>query len=83
MLILSSVKHFSIPGVCYCVCNACQGGLVAGLVVGWLVLGRRYSLVKCVSVMMITLGTFLATLASANFPVSQFSAKISFVLYST
>ncbi|KAK3859981.1 hypothetical protein Pcinc_033937 [Petrolisthes cinctipes] len=42
------------------------GGLVANLVVCWLVLGRRYSLVKCVSVIMITLGTFLTTLASAN-----------------
>ncbi|KAK4316967.1 hypothetical protein Pmani_011922 [Petrolisthes manimaculis] len=42
------------------------GGLVANLMVCWLVLGRRYSLVKCVSVIMITLGTFLTTLASAN-----------------
>ncbi|KAG0718995.1 UDP-xylose and UDP-N-acetylglucosamine transporter [Chionoecetes opilio] len=43
-----------------------SGGLIANMVMGVVVAGRRYSPAKCLSVAMITLGTLLCTLASAH-----------------
>ncbi|KAK3861968.1 hypothetical protein Pcinc_032125 [Petrolisthes cinctipes] len=43
-----------------------SGGLIASLVMGILVLGRKYPISKHVSVLMITAGTVICTLASAE-----------------
>lgn len=43
-----------------------SGGLIASLVMGVLVLGRSYTMTKHSSVIMITLGTIICTLASAD-----------------
>ena len=43
-----------------------QGGLIANMVMAVVVLGRRYSASKCLSVGMITLGTLVCTYASAH-----------------
>lgn len=48
-----------------------QGGLIASLVMGVLVLGRQYPVSKYVSVLMITAGTVICTLASAEHVVSR------------
>lgn len=44
-----------------------SGGLIANMVMALVVLGRRYTLSKYVSVAMITLGTLVCTYASAHF----------------
>ncbi|XP_064113320.1 UDP-xylose and UDP-N-acetylglucosamine transporter-like [Macrobrachium nipponense] len=43
-----------------------SGGLIASLIMGVLVLGRKYTRTKYASVLMITLGTIICTLASAE-----------------
>lgn len=43
-----------------------SGGLIASLIMGVLVLGRKYTTTKYSSVIMITLGTIICTLASAE-----------------
>ncbi|XP_069172513.1 UDP-xylose and UDP-N-acetylglucosamine transporter isoform X3 [Procambarus clarkii] len=43
-----------------------SGGLIASLVLGILILGRKYSVTKYLSVVMITLGTIICTFASAE-----------------
>ncbi|XP_068217459.1 UDP-xylose and UDP-N-acetylglucosamine transporter-like [Palaemon carinicauda] len=43
-----------------------SGGLIASLIMGVLVLGRKYTTTKYASVLMITLGTIICTLASAE-----------------
>nr|XP_053634046.1 UDP-xylose and UDP-N-acetylglucosamine transporter-like isoform X2 [Cherax quadricarinatus] len=43
-----------------------SGGLIASMILGILVLGRRYSVSKYISVFMITFGTIISTLASAE-----------------
>lgn len=43
-----------------------QGGLIANMIMAIIVLGRRYTLSKYVSVAMITMGTAICTFASAE-----------------
>ncbi|RXG53879.1 UDP-xylose and UDP-N-acetylglucosamine transporter, partial [Armadillidium vulgare] len=43
-----------------------SGGLIASMIMGMVVLGRRYTVLKYASVVMITIGTIVCTLASAE-----------------
>lgn len=49
-----------------------QGGLIANMIMAVIVLGRRYSIIKYISVVMITIGTIVCTIASAEKLVSFF-----------
>ncbi|XP_071533767.1 UDP-xylose and UDP-N-acetylglucosamine transporter-like isoform X2 [Panulirus ornatus] len=43
-----------------------SGGLIANMIMAIIVLGRRYSVIKYISVIMITIGTVICTIASAE-----------------
>lgn len=66
-----------------------QGSLLANMLLGVLLLGRRYSLQKTVSVALITVGIILATLASATPstdaspapPLPEFLVGVSLLLF--